>query len=438
MEKKKALLILSHQGQSYIELIHKKLAELGVACLVVTSKPRNEKSLALLKKHSEHCWVLEGDNIDQESLFSAMDEASSNFSLLSVLASFEGYRLLMSKANERIDAYDSSTHALSICMDKYQCRNVLIDRCLSATSCTLIDQSSFIELSESDKAYFIKPRRGAGSFACFPMSGDITYEDLLEIKNQMKSDRQFRQIFNGEFDFIAEDYICGDEYSFETIIVDGSVYVLGVHAKYVEESNGTTLEMSNSLPAPLLSNEEQRTGEMFITRCVEALHLENGALHIETRYDSAKKTWEIIEVNARMGGALINQSVEVFTNGYSILDLWIESLCSTDKEKRKELKEKLSKLTESYRRKNNAINNATVFVSRYGLPGKKLTHLSTSNIKVQPDIVHIPVEVGTTLPDSQRGIFLCNALWRVNIEDLKCSIETLPKQFDKDFEVLYS
>ncbi|MFP3561065.1 carboxylate--amine ligase, partial [Paraburkholderia sp. SIMBA_049] len=88
--------------------------------------------------------------------------------------------------------------------------------------------------------------------------------------------------------------------SFEVIAADARSYVIGVHAKYLDDATGTTLEMGNSLPAPALSDAQQREGEQFIEQCLAALRLSDGCYHIETRFDGRAGRWDIIEINARM------------------------------------------------------------------------------------------------------------------------------------------
>ncbi|WP_299003190.1 ATP-grasp domain-containing protein [uncultured Shewanella sp.] len=436
--KNKALLILAHQGRSYIKDIRRYLDLLNVKCIILSSKPRDERDLALLKEHSEKVWVLETDCITEDGLFETLKQAQNDFEVVNTLATFEAYRVLMAKANQTLSGSDVDTHSLMQCMDKHSCRQTLFNHGLSHVRSELLeDESQLLRLKQDENAYFIKPRRGAGSFACFRLTDDITLTKLAQLKEQMRSDKQFAAIFNGQFDFIAEGYIRGDEFSFETFVIDEEVYVVGVHAKYVEEQQGTTLEVSNSLPALNLTNSEQLQGEAFITRCLAALNLKQGAYHIETRYDRDNKRWEVIEVNTRMGGALINQSVEVFTGGESFLKLWIELLCGTNAVMRTGLKEKMTKLRESRRRAADQINAASVFISRYGLPGKTLSHLSIDKVMIKPDIIDMPVRVGTTMAKSERGLFLCNALWKVDIDSLSDSLDNLPLQFDAGMEVAY-
>jgi D-alanine-D-alanine ligase-like ATP-grasp enzyme len=433
--KPKALLILAHQGRSYIERLSSYLKKQNVLCLTISSKPRSQLDLELLQKNSEKTWVLETDYITEEGLDAVLKGALNDYDVINVLATFEAYRKLMAKVNQRLSGLDSSPAALSLCMDKYACRQLLEKKNLTQVKSHLLSKDILENLQKYTQQYFVKPRRGAGSFACFKLKADLSISDIENLQEQMQSDLQFSAIFNGEFGFMAESYIEGDEYSFETLVLDGESYVIGVHAKYLEESMGTTLEVSNSLPATELFDQEQLAGEIFIADCLKALGLNEGAYHIEARYNKNNQRWEIIEINTRMGGALINQSVEIFTGGESFLKLWTETLCMTENGAREQLKLKFAGLRESTRRANDQIKDACVFISRYGKPGKILSHLSIENVQHKPDIIDLPVKVGTRLPESDRGIFICNALWRVDVSHLKQSLLTLPEMFDNGLEV---
>lgn len=433
-----ALLILAHQGRSYIKPLRAYLDAMEVLCIVVSSTPRTPQDLQLLEEYSDKVWVTEHDVITEDALFSLLALAQESYQVLSVLATFEAYRLMMAKANTTLGLRDASPDSLALCMDKLACRQALFAASLSKAESYLLTTDEQIQaLKNNDLPYFIKPRRGAGSFACFRLNNRLTLQNLNGLKQQMRRDKQFKSIFNGMFDFVAESYIEGNEYSFETLVLNSEVYVIGVHAKYLEESKGTTLEVSNSLPAVNLSNEEQLSGEEFIEKCIRELKIEQGAFHIETRYDINKGQWEIIEINTRMGGALINQSVEIFTQGESFLKLWVELLCVTSAGQEQLLADKLSNLRESYRREKQSIVNGSIFISRYGEPGKTLTCFNTDKVSIQPDIIDMPIPIGTTLPQSHRGIFLCNALWKVVIDELNSALINLPSQFDANVEIKY-
>ena len=435
-----ALLLFAHQARSYAAMIKDYVQRLDVALVVLSSKPRDARDLEdLAALGVARLWHVEDEYLDESHLSPVLAEArAEDFEIIAALATFEGYRVLMALANRRLGALDADPGAIRHCMDKYLCRQTLAQQGLSRAHATVLDAPSLAALHASGRKLFVKPRRGAGSFACFRLDDTLDIERLQALQQQMREDKAFRAIFAGQFDFIAEDYVPGDEYSLEVLVVGGESHVIGVHAKYLDDSSGTTLETSNSLPAPRLADAQQLAGERYVDRCLAALQLREGCYHIEARHDPQDGHWDIIEINARMGGALINQSVGVFTGGLSMLELWVKTLCSLGIEERDALRMQLGALRESTRRRERDMAYGTVFFSRYGERKRTLEALSVSELSPPPDIVETPVRPGTQLPDSERGIFILNALWKVRIPDIPEQLQALSTMLDEKLVVRYS
>jgi biotin carboxylase len=437
---RKALLLLAHQGRGYFAAIQQSLHELGVACLVLSSKPRyahDEEDLVRLAP--ERLWVAEDTGLEERHVARTLEEAKAEgYEVVAALATFEGYRRLMAEFNHQLGAKDSAPADIVLCMDKYLCRRHLCERGLSHSNAVLLDAQTLAALQADPRPRFVKPRRGAASFACFRLNPDLTIDELHELQQQMRTDVWLNAMFLGQFDFIAEDYIPGDEYSFEVLVLDADSYVIGVHAKFLCESGGTTLEVSTSLPAHRLSDAQELAGEQYIARCLRALNMNCGCYHIEARFDPRTHRWDIIEINVRMGGALINQSVGVFTGGPTLLDLWIRVLCCSGTAESDALHFQLSTLRESVRRANKEIVHGSVFITRYGERNRTVEHISIAGLPRQPDIYDIPVRAGSKLPDSQRGIFILNALWKVDVEHIARELSQLAAMVDDSFVIRYA
>jgi biotin carboxylase len=434
-----ALLLFAHQARSYAAQIQQHAARLGVTLVVLSSRPRDVRDLdALADTGIARLWTVSDEYLDQKHVDAVLEQAADEgFEIVAALATFEGYRMLMATTNRRLGAFDADPAAVRKCMDKLRCRQTLVEHGLSRAVATVLDARSLPALQASGRKLFVKPRRGAGSFACFKLDDSLNFERLQALQQQMREDLAFRAIFAGQFDFIAEDCIPGDEYSLEVMVVDGASYVIGVHAKYLDDSSGTTLEVSNSLPAPRLSDASQRDAELYVGDVLAALQLREGCYHIEARHDPRSGRWDIIEVNVRMGGALINQSVGVFTGGLSMLELWVQTLCSRNTVQREGLRRRLGALRESTRRRSNALRYGTVFMSRYGERNRVLRELSTGQLSPQPDIVEAPVRVGTRLPNAERGIFLLNVLWKVPVGAIQAQLPVLASMLDERLVVRY-
>jgi hypothetical protein len=432
-------LVLAHQARShvYCGLIKQYCSKHNIQLLVISSSPISDEHIRKIKGHADKVWVINEDDLTTHNTKIAVDEAIEEYHVLGTLATYEGYRLLMAKINADMGVKDANPDALATCMDKFACRKILFSAGLSTVDSHIITADNLGTLKNADKDYFVKPRRGIGSFACFKLRDDLDISVIKDFQQQMETDLRFKNIFDGQFDFIAEQFIYGEEYSFEVIVFEGENYNIGTHAKYVSEMFGTTLETGNTLPAPKLSNSEQLEGELYVGHCLEKLGLNQGAYHIETRYDRETNTWNIIEINARMGGALINQSVEVFTDEYSFLELWFLCLITKSYGDCGLLTNTLAALKESTRRHNKTITQAAVFISKYGEPGRTITRLSIENLRRQPDICEMAVTEGTTLPKSVRGIFILNALWKVDVNSINDELDSLYSILESDLVLDY-
>ncbi|MCY7294566.1 ATP-grasp domain-containing protein [Alteromonas sp. a30] len=437
--KSPALIMLVHQARSHVYCgqVTQYCQSRGIKMLVISSNPLSEANLAKVQSYAEKTWVIDDDDLTAQNVQTAVDEAKAQYHVIASLATYEGYRVLMASINNSLSVQDANPDSLANCMDKYTCRKALYNAGLSSVDCHVITRENLPEIKSQTQEYFVKPRRGIGSFACFKLKDELKFETIEALQNEMQTDLRFKNIFNNQYDFLAEEFIQGEEYSFEVIVFDAQCTVVGTHAKYVSDLFGTTLETGNTLPAPNLSDDEQLSGEQFVANCLKTLLLDQGAYHIETRYDRASQTWNIIEINARMGGALINQSVEVFTGQYSFLELWVMSLIADTPEQRSAFQQTLSALQESLRRKEQTITKAAVFISQYGEPGRTISRLSTEGLHHQPDICEIAVEEGATLPESTRGIFILNALWEVDVNNINNALDSLYTMLEEELILEY-
>ncbi|WP_240324364.1 hypothetical protein [Trinickia diaoshuihuensis] len=72
-----------------------------------------------------------------------------------------------------------------------------------------------------------------------------------------------------------------------------------------------------------------------------------------------------------------------------------------------------------------------MFFSRYGERNRVLEEICVEHLTPRPDIVEMPVRVRTRLPDSERGIFILNALWKVPISEIAGQLPALSAILDE-------
>lgn len=435
---KRAVLLLMHQGKSFTEEACDAAAKLGLSLVALSSRPEQPEVLAASRQHLADCVVTDEPVLRFDDVEKAVHELGvMGYAVEAAIATFEGYRLLMAELNQLLGARDSAVPALRLCLDKFELRRFLFGRGLSEVRSIRVTPGVVPELDTSAR-WFVKPVRGASSFAAFTLEDIRDLEDLPGIQEQMRGDRRMSAIFMEQYDFLVEEYVEGPEFSFETLVLD-EVRHLCVHEKArVERRKRTTLEGMSVSPPTSVDRELLLEGADFVSRCFAELKeygLTAGAFHVEVKYWEARKRWEIIEINPRMGGSLIDASVQALT-GSSLLDLWTESLLLPDGEQ-DAFHARLTRASQLEALRRGAVTKATVFLSKYGEKGRTVESLRFAPPTRPPRILKLHVEPGTRLDASDRAICLMDALWDVSAEDLDAEVAFLDRHATEHFHVRY-
>ncbi|MFC9931765.1 acetyl-CoA carboxylase biotin carboxylase subunit family protein [Streptomyces sp. NPDC127190] len=435
----KAVLLLMHQGKSFTEEAAAAAARLGLPLVAVSSRPEHPEALAESRRHLADCVVTEDPVLGFGDVEKAVRElATRGYTVQAALATFEGYRLLMAELNQLLGAHDSAVAALRLCLDKFELRRFLFERGLSEVRGTRLTPGTVPDLDPATR-WFVKPVRGASSFAAFTLEDPKDLADLPAIQQQMRSDRRMQAIFMEQYDFLVEEYVEGPEFSFETVVLGGEARHLCVHEKArVERHARTTLEAMSISPPVCLDRELVLEGAEFVSSCLGALRelgLSAGAFHIEAKYWADRGRWEIIEINPRMGGSLIDASVQAVT-GCSLLSLWTESLLlpadGTDA-----FLARLTEVSQLEALRAGTATRGTLFLSKYGEKGRTVDAIGFDPPTRPPRILKLHVEPGTRLDESDRAICLMDALWDVAAADLAAEVDFLDRHATEHFHVRY-
>jgi len=277
--------------------------------------------------------------------------------------------------------------------------------------------------------------RGAASFAAFILKSLDDLDDLASIQDQMRADHQMAAIFMDEYGFLIEEYIEGPEFSFETIVLDDAFHISVQEKARIDRLDRTTLESMSISPPISVDRDVILAGADFVARCLAATGVTHGAFHVEAKYWTARRRWEIVEINPRMGGSLINASVKALT-GSSVLELWVDALL-TGADGREALRSRLTHVSQLESLRLGTASKATVFLSKYGLKGRTIDAIEFAANDRRPDILKLRVEPGTTLEDSDRAICLMDALWQVPYAELPREVTNLDRYAAEHFHVEY-
>jgi biotin carboxylase len=435
---KRAVLLLMHQGKSFTREAAEAAARLEVSLVALSSRPERPEVLADSRQYLADCLVTETTELTEADVADVVGTfAERGYAIQAAVATFEGYRLLMAGLNQALDAPDSSVAALTLCLNKYDLRQFLHERGLSEVRSHRLVPGAVPPLDPATR-WFVKPVRGASSFAAFILDGQDDLDDLPEIQRQMRADHRMSAIFMNQYGFLVEDYVEGPEFSFETVVLDDAVHLCVQEKARVERLRRTTLEAMSISPPIAVDREVLLRGAAFVSRCfaeLKALGLTAGAFHVEAKYWLARDRWEIVEINPRMGGSLINASVVALT-GESMLELWLATLLVPDAQ-REALHARLTRASQLASIEAGSVEKATVFLSKYGEKGRTVDAIGFEPQPRPPQVLALHVQPGTTLDESDRAICLMDALWEVDAASLAAEVELLDRYATEHFHVRY-
>lgn len=125
---------------------------------------------------------------------------------------------------------------------------------------------------------------------------------------------------------LIEGYLCGEEYSCESISFEGEHHLLAFTKKYTTGAPNyieTGHVQPSGLPATVLEK-----ARVLIPRALTALGIRYGAGHTEFRVDKEENIW-LIEIGARMGGDFIGSDLVPLSTGYDFLKMVIDVAAGT-------------------------------------------------------------------------------------------------------------
>lgn len=408
------VLILSHCGFSFLEDLKQELHRRQLRCFVLSSLPLPEHVPARLEQiqsWADRLYVGDAHQLRSDEVAETLqhlEEAGEHVTCC--ISVWEGYRHLMAQANTALGTYDMAPEQALGLRNKLAVRNQLAAAGLSQVQAQALSASVLQTLQMKGQPYFIKPIYGIASYAAFPMRPDTSWAALEALREASVSDTVYASAFNEGLQFMAEDYIPGREFSFETLLIDGQVNVVAIHEKYeVTETAETVLEDSCTTPPASLDQAQIAMGLAWLGKVLGCLALKWGCYHVEARFTGDH--WELIEVNPRVGGSLISYSVEAVTGGHSMLSLWLDLLFASqdDASRREAFAQRLDTLG-WHADGTTAQTTATFFRVYFAKPGT-LRSVELAAAPPAPSVTHILLKAGDVIPAHAREVFLGQLLW---------------------------
>lgn len=100
-------------------------------------------------------------------------------------------------------------------------------------------------------------------------------------------------------DYLAEEFLYGNEVSVEGFVNNETVYIAGITQKWITFD---FVEYQHCFPANLPDSIQQKI-KLYTMDCINAIGLKNTAFHVELKIN--EDSIKVVEINARMGGDFI-------------------------------------------------------------------------------------------------------------------------------------
>lgn len=421
---KTGVLLLSHCGYSFMEDLISNAATHSLESFVLSSLPLPANSHRIQELQEKSAWfgVSENHALTWENVEQVMQElAAEGYCIICCLSVWEGYRTLMAKANQILGVADMEPAQVELLLNKYKLRQQLNQAGLSQVDSVLLNEQTWVDLQAKGKPAFVKPVTGIASYATFRLTTDKSWQDIEKIQSEIATDLTYSSIFSANRGFMAEDYIPGQEFSFEIIAVDGQPFVVAIHEKIeIDESGSAVLENACVAPPINLDEVQLKKARAWIEPIFQHLQLQWGCYHLEAR--CYNDHWEIIEINPRVGGALISPSVSILTLGISMTQLWLNNLLYQTDEEQLQQKKQLAKFdlgTGTYQQ-----SPMSSYFRVYFAQTGRIRTIQQNICCLEPDLVQVSLKTGTEIVETAREVFLGQVLWAIP-QDKKN--ELLPK-----------
>ena len=224
--------------------------------------------------------------------------------------------ITVSKVAAGLGLPGNTPECIELSTNKYAMRSAFLKAGLPTPKFYKVDRV-IPELMEMELPVIVKPTDRSGSRAITK----ITAYDQLEEAIKEAVEQSF------EKKAIVEEYIEGDEYSYETISYHGTHTNLAVTKKYTT-SAPHFIETGHVQPSGL-SEEMLKKVRSVMYPALDALKITDGASHGEFRI-TPEGDVRIIEIGSRMGGDCIGSDLVPLSTGYDFMEMIVDVACGKE------------------------------------------------------------------------------------------------------------
>lgn len=224
--------------------------------------------------------------------------------------------ITVSKVAEGLGLPGNSSRCIEISTNKYAMRETFMRNGIPTPRFYKVDRLEAY-LFDMKLPIIVKPTDRSGSRAITKI------EDFKDLETAIQN--AVEQSF--EKKAIVEEYIEGDEYSYETISYRGKHTNLAVTKKYTTGAPHF-IETGHCQPSGLSDDVLEKVHRTMYA-ALDALEITDGASHGEFKITPEGEV-RIIEIGSRMGGDCIGSDLVPLSTGYDFMEMVIDVACGKE------------------------------------------------------------------------------------------------------------
>jgi hypothetical protein len=238
----------------------------------------------------------------------------------------DSQRVAMAAANRAIGACDITPAAATLALDKHLLRTKLLSCGLSRLDPYRLTDPRLRARLDRGERFIVKPRRGVSSLCVGIATSWPDVAPLAEAFARGPGDGDMLEEYFVGNELVAETFFDGEELSIDVVRQSGANRLTCAHGKAgLEFRDGTVLELGHVSPPVNVTDAQTALVTAFATTVLDTLELTDGCYHVEVRIN-ADDECELIEINPRVPGHLLWDSIRLQHDNRSIIDDWMDVL----------------------------------------------------------------------------------------------------------------
>lgn len=274
--------------------------QLGYYTILLTNHP---KHIEQRHEYTDVDQMIKCDLSDYDRLYQLIKEfQQEEYDVKAILSFIDPWCGQASKLAEAFNLHAFSTNSIFKMLDKSKSRKILDTTPFNPYYITLTDPED-IDLFHIDRMLpvVVKLSQSNGSkdvYLCHTLDEFNSNIDLLK-------DR-----INEKNPLIIEEYLEGQQYLVETLVINNEVYIIAIMEQTIEYINGHFIVTGYNM-IHHYTRMFDRSLRDAITWILDEFNFTHGPCHFELR--RTRGTWKLIEVNPRVSGSGMNHFVQEAT-----------------------------------------------------------------------------------------------------------------------------